>query len=152
MNSRELYDNEYLRIRLDKAWPLLFMFAFPDIDVKLITDIDYSLHDFMYYFLIYAKLKPSYLRVKTDINMSHLEYRFMLHHINNMKIRVFILNKNQLLMDKYINGIYGHSDDLYLYINQFKTTYEIKTYGVVPIKLSKQEALNFAVYLSYFNI
>ena len=172
MNDLELYDNEYLHVKLNNTWPLLFMFAFPDININLITDIDYSLHDFNYNFLIYSMLKSSYLRIKDDIETSRLNYlgaikgvypklenilnkydnfysrsyKFDLYKILNVKLKLLILNKNKSLKTEYMNSDYIDS----FYLNIYYDKFEIKNSDLDrPIILTFQEALNLAIYIKY---
>ena len=179
MNDLELYDNEYLHVKLNNAWPLLFIFSFPDININLIEPIDYLMKDFDYYFLIYSNLKFAYLGVKHEINKINTEYHkainklkpedrtsgfnlldfinmngvlrheFSLESIGNTKLKLLILNKNKQMKDRFIRLDQYDYFTLEIYYNKF----EIRSRMLNDkIKITSQEALHLAIYLRYASV
>jgi len=170
MDTSELRENVYLINRIVNKWPLLFTFAFPDIDIKLIEDIDYTIQDFDYVYLIYRDLKKAYSFAEDDLkNNTHQVYTFILDSIHNIKIKFFILNKNQIFKDLYFK--LDRNGSLYLDIKTYGNKYQIAYDEPVlagipgykdlyylsynksnPIDLSNKEGLTLLVYIHYADV
>jgi len=175
----ELHENKYIQDKLINKWLLLFTFAFPDIYVNLIENINYSHQDFNYSFLIYKHLTLAYLSLKEQISNNKNVYlnalkelkpddityaniadiyadnaigiEFALYDIHNFNLKYLILTKNQVLMDEFIKKRITSQ----MYLNIYYDKYQIEAPELEEfdqkIDLSNQEALTLAVYLEYNN-
>ena len=179
LDTYEINENKYVQSKMSSnKWLLLFLFTFPDIYLNLIENINYSIQDFDYFYLIYMYIKSSYESVNHDINwtnnrvlgvlnklepsdrsVENLEqiysdfrtiYKFRLDQVSNFNLKYLIINKNQKLKDMLVSG--DEISSIFYLIFEYNKFYIENPSLPIKINLTLKEALTLAIYINYANI
>ena len=145
------------------TWRIIYNIVFKDIDLTIVTGINYTKKNYKYYLITYHGLVKNYIST-LNIMLFHLNndldypYNFVLYNCSSLEViikfhQTFEIMYQTLIkyQDHYI-GYYSKNSEHFLTLKYGSYPNRLRSYQELKIKVTYKEMFTFLMFINYNNI